>query len=128
MNEGHRMREPQKVAAAVEIAQTVRGALADSVEPHGQTGWDSGVLMYELARTLATLMRFSEASPSQLEELVEFLRKVCAGLSPSTPPTVEEVLRHLCSESVARTGSEKTSPDDVVVQQHDKRLFSLSST
>lgn len=95
----HQGKEPAKIVAALEIAQSVRSALADAIEKRQDTGWDAGVLAYEIARTLALLLRLSEVPPHRLDELLDFQRKVYAGLIPATAPSVEEALKSLCPES-----------------------------
>lgn len=92
-------KEPVKIVAALEIAQGVRSALADAIEKHQDNGWDSGVLAYEIARTLGLLLRLSEVPPHRLDELLDFQRKVYAGLIPANAPSVEEALKSLCPES-----------------------------
>ena len=99
MEEVSRIRRPEEVVAAMKIARATREALADGIEQHHESNWDSEVLLYELARMLGVCLRMAEASPSRLDGLIVFLRKVYAGLSTGSAPSVEEALRHMCPEA-----------------------------
>ena len=98
-SDGRRAREPRQAAVALHLAQTVRGALVDGIEQHREIGCDSEVLLHEIVRTLGTLVRLVDLPPSRLEELIEFLRRVYAGLAPGITPPVEEILSQFGPES-----------------------------
>lgn len=116
MSDERRNREPRQVVAALDIAQKFRSAVADAMEQSRETGWDSEVLLYEAVRTFGLMARLAEAPPSKMEELIEFFRRVYAGLSSTGVPSVEEVLHRLCPESNPQAVSDDTQPETNVLQ------------
>lgn len=116
MSDEQRTREPGQIVAALEIARAGRKALADGFENYHETGFDSEVLFYELFRTTGMLVRVFETPPSKLEELIEFMRRVYAGLSSGAAPSVEEVLQRLCPESNMQGMSGDTQTERKVLQ------------
>ncbi len=99
------MREPAKIVAAIDIATSMRRALADEFERHGSTGWDEEVLQVELGRLLGFVLRWQDARPSAIERLVDTLRSVHAGLKSGHAPDATDAVRELCPQSDAGTGS-----------------------
>lgn len=95
------MREPAKVVAAIEIATSVRHALADAFERHQSTGWDEDILQAELARLVGFVLRLRDARPSALQHLVEMLRSVYAGLTSPHTPDASDAVRKLCPQATA---------------------------
>ncbi len=100
------MKEPGKIAAAIEIALAVRTALGNASEENRERGWDVQILVHELARTLALVLRSEDLAPSQVEQVVEFLRQVYAGVLPTRLPTPDEAVRQLCGGSDDKDGDE----------------------
>ena len=118
MSQERRRREPRQTAVALHLAQTVRGALADGIEQHREIGCDSEVLLHEIVRTLGTLVRLVDLPPSKLEELIEFFRRVYAGLAPGSAPPVEEVLSQFGPESGWRGLPSADSEHDLLQSSH----------
>jgi hypothetical protein len=99
------MREPAKVVATVEIANAVRDALADGMERHRSTGWDEGILLVELGRTMGALLRFQDDPPSSVERFVDAMRRAYSGLLGSSIPDAEDLVRELCPEATPAAAS-----------------------
>ena len=98
------MREPAKIAAAVEIAGAVRRTLAEELERRREAGWEDDILRYELGRAVGALLRWEDTRPSGVEHLVEALRRAHAGLMSPQTPEAEDVVRELCPEAAAEAG------------------------
>ena len=93
------MREPVKIVAAIEIASAARHALADALERRGPAGWDEDVLLVELGRAYGAFLRAQDCRPSQIEQLVDSLRSVHAGLASPSAPDAERIVRELCPQA-----------------------------
>lgn len=102
------MKEPARIVAALDIASAVREALADALQKHRTTGWEDELLLFELGRTLGAALRWQDAPPSAVEQLVDSLRRVHAGLISPHPPQADEVVRELCPETRAEVGGGPT--------------------
>jgi len=90
-------KEPSQVAAAVEIVGAARRAIAEAMEKFDGRPWDSDVLLYELARVLALVLRNEEMTPSQVDSVIRFLREVYAGVYPTHLVSVEEAVQMFCA-------------------------------
>lgn len=86
------MREPARIVASLEMATQLREALERGTKAHESTGWDDGVFYVELGRLAGSLLRWRDARPSEVEQWVDTLRQVHAGLLTHRAPRVEEVV------------------------------------
>jgi hypothetical protein len=93
------MKQAKQVTAAVEIVQATHAALANAMEDRQDAGWDTEILVHEIARLLAALLRSEDVAPSELENVLGFLRKVYGGISPTQPFSVEQALARFCGGS-----------------------------
>ena len=107
------MRDPARIVAATEIAAQVRAALEDGGARHESSGWDDEVLLLELGRLVGGALRWRDASPSGMEQVVDTLRRVYAGLMSHRIPEAEEVVAALCPE---RSGDAHAAGGDRTVQ------------
>ena len=105
-----KIREPAKIVAAVEISAAVRRALVDAVERRGSIGWDDDVLLVELGRVFGAFVRAHDCRPSQVEQLVDSIRSVHAGLAAPQSPDAERLVRELCPQAGVEPGRESTKP------------------
>lgn len=90
------MREPARIVASLEMATQLREALERGTKAHESTGWDDGVFYVELGRLAGSLLRWRDARPSEVEQLVDTLRQVHAGLVTHRAPQAEDVVAALC--------------------------------
>ena len=97
-------REPARIVAAIEIVASVRRALADEIERRQSPGWDEEVLLVELGRTLGAFLRANDTRPSSVEQCVESMRRVHAGLVNPQSPDAESLVRDLCPQSSVEPG------------------------
>jgi hypothetical protein len=97
------MKQAEKVAAALEIVTALRRAVGSAQEERQAAGWDSQILLYETARALALLLRREEATPSELDDVLRFLRQVYAGVYPTAAMSLEDALATFCA---AETGED----------------------
>lgn len=110
------MREPAKIVAAIEIAMAVRGALADALDRHRATGWEEDIVLIELGRILGAVARLQDARPSGVEQMVDSVRRVYAGLSSHQTPDAEVLVRELCPESSTESEHSDLARGDATVQ------------
>lgn len=110
------MREPARIVAAIEIALSVRSALADALDRHRATGWEDDILLIELGRILGAVPRLQDAPPSAVEQMVDSLRRVYAGLNSHRTPDAEDLVRELCPESSAEGGPRDPAGGGATVQ------------
>ena len=100
------MKEPTQVAAAVEIVREARRAIAETMQKCDGQSWDSDVLTYEIARLLGLVLRNEEATPSQFDNVIRFLRQVYGGVYSTGLVTVEEAVQFFCQGQEATNGEE----------------------
>ena len=91
------MSEARQVAAAIEIVGAMRGAVADAMKVHDEERWHRQVLVFETARMLGLMLRNEEVTPSQLDDVIGFLRRVYAGVFPTGLMSVEDAVQQFCS-------------------------------
>lgn len=105
------MKDATQVTAAIEIVGALRNALAAAMDERKETQWDTQVLVYESARLLALVLRNEDVTPSQLEDVVRFLRQVYAGVFGTGLMSVEQAVEEFCSgPSLEADGSDGTAP------------------
>lgn len=110
------MMEPKKIVAAIEIATQVREAIETSTNRHESEGWDDDVLLVELGRVVGGVARWRDARPSAVDQLVETLRQVHAGLMSHRTPDAQEAVALLCPQASPEADSGKEAGDSPTIQ------------
>jgi hypothetical protein len=110
------MREPERIIAAIDIAMSVRNALADALDRHRTSGWEEDVLLIELGRVLGAVPRFQDVRPSAVEQMIDSLRRVYSGLNSHRTPDAAELVREMCPESSVQAGSGDAAGNKATVQ------------
>jgi hypothetical protein len=110
------MREPTKIVAAIEIAAQVREAFEAGTKRHESAGWDDDVLLVELGRVLGAVVRWRDSRPSDVDQMVDTIRRVHAGLMSHRTPDADEAVSMLCPQTSPEAESGSKAGDGPTIQ------------